>query len=89
MLLLLLRTVLIGKASIRTGARSVGQVSLGTWATNAHLLCAIVLDEGVKWYHTVNLQKHWCGAQLLFPWPAAKVTGRRTSALLLTSNLHT
>ena len=57
--------------------------------TDAHLLCAIVLDEGVKWYHTVNLQKHWCGAQLLFAWPAAKVTGRRTSALLLTSNLHT
>lgn len=79
----------MGKGAIRAGAGRISQIGLGIWATEAHLLCAIVLDEGVKWHHTVNLQQHWCGAQLFFAWPAAKVTGRWTAALFLTSNLHT
>ena len=58
-------------------------------AGGAHLFGAIVLDKSVQWDHTVDLQQHRGGAQLLLAWAAAEVTGRRTAAFLLTADLYT
>lgn len=55
----------------------------------AHLLGAIVLNEGIEWYHTVDFQQHWRGAQLLLAWSAAKVAGGWAAAFLLAADLHT
>lgn len=70
-----------------------GGLVLKSWFSGSvletHLLGAIVLDEGIKWYHTIDFQKHWRGAQLLLAWSTTEVAGGWAAAFLLTTDLYT
>ena len=95
MLVITMMMMMMPMSTVPTNKGPVGQEVGGlvlrfdsVTVSGAHLLGAIVLDEGVQGDHTVDFQQHRCGAQLLLARSAAKVAGRWTAAFLLTADLH-
>lgn len=87
-LTMLMMTTLMDTEPARAGVGGLVPRCTSGHARGAHLFGAIVLDKSVQWDHTVDLQQHRGGAQLLLAWAAAEVTGRRTAAFLLTADLY-